>query len=178
MGAAYIRPPTKAVDWWTLLIVVILVAVLETRGGVALPFGRGRIQFSAKAYASIGAVYLLGLPGAAASSISALVMGVVYRRELNARVWFNSVMSLLVYASAYWAFFSLERLYPWTGSGSGASLGPLTWLLFAGAIGGLAAWVTNHALLGAVMLADRGVKNFRFQLFSQHVANLMPYYLG
>ncbi|MGB6772560.1 MAG: hypothetical protein WBF51_11260, partial [Candidatus Dormiibacterota bacterium] len=98
VGAVYIRPPTNAIDWWTLLIVVVLVGLLETRGGVALPFGRGRIQFSAKAYASIGAVYLLGLPGAAASSISALVMGVVYRRELNTRVWFNSVMSLLVYA--------------------------------------------------------------------------------
>jgi hypothetical protein len=176
VGAAYVRPPTKSVDWWTLLIVVILVGVLETRGGVALPFGRGRIQFSAKAYASIGAVYLLGPPAAAASSIAALVMGVVYRRELNARVWFNSVMSLLVYASAFWVFDALERLVPWTGISK--SIGSLVWLLAAGAVGGLAAWVTNHALLGAVMLADRGIKNFQFQLFSRHVVNLMPYYLG
>lgn len=174
VGAVYIRPPVSAQDWWTLLIVVVLVAVLETRGGVALPFGRGAIRFSAKAYASVGAVYLLGLPAAAASSISALVMGLAHRRDLNAKLLFNSAMSLLVYSSAYWVFHALEGIAP----GSGASLLRVTWLLCAGALGGLAAWVTNHALVGLVLLADRGLRNFRFQQFSQHVVNLMPYYLG
>jgi hypothetical protein len=176
VGVEYIRPPAHAQEWWTLLIVVILVAILETRGGMTLPFGKASIHFSAKAYASVGAVYLLGLPGAAASSISALVMGVVVWRGLNIRVWFNSVMSLLVYASAFWVFHSLEIFYPWTGNTS--SLPHVAWLLGAGAVGGLAAWVTNHILLGLVMLAEQGAKNFRFQQFSRHIVNLMPYYLG
>lgn len=168
IGAVYIRPPTTAEDWWTLLLLVVLVGLLETRGGVALPFGRGTIHFSAKAYASIGAVYLLGLPAAAASSISALVAGAIVRRGITTKVWFNSVMSLLVYAAAFWVFRDLLRF----------DASSIPFRLFAGAIGGLAAWLANQALLGLVLLADQGKRNFRVQVFLHNVFDVMPYYVG
>jgi uncharacterized membrane protein (GlpM family) len=172
IGAAYVRPPTSARDWWTLLLLVVLVGLLETRGGVALPFGRGTIHFSAKAYASIGAVYLLGLPAAAASSISALVAGAIVRRGVTTKVWFNSVMSLLVYAAAYWVFRDLLQ-FDLRLDGS-----IIPWTLFAGAVGGLTAWLANQALLGAVLLADQGSRNFRVQVFLRNVFDVMPYYIG
>lgn len=176
VGVEYVRPPVKALDWWTLLVVVLLVGLLETRGGVSLPFGRGKIHFSAKAYASIGAVYLLGLPGAAASSISALVMGAIVRRGLTTKVWFNSVMSLLVYAAAYWVFHELEGVYPWIPAHP--TVLRTAWLLCAGAFGGLGAWLANQALLGSVMVADQGARYFRYMVLSRNVIDLSPYYLG
>ena len=165
VGLIYIRPPFQ---WPTLFIVMILVAFLETRGGVALPFGRGTIHFSAKAYASVGAVYLLGLPGAAASSLAALIMGVVVRRGISTKVLFNSAMSLLVYASAFWVFGVLAR----------AANGNIEGLVLAGAMGGLGAWLANEALLGLVLMADQGARNFRYRVFSRNILDLMPYYLG
>jgi len=165
VGLIYIRPPFQ---WPTLLLVVALVALLETRGGVGLRVGRGTMNFSAKAYASIGAVYLLGLPGAAASAVASLLTGVIIRRAVTTKVLFNSAMSLLVYASAYWIFTDLVRL----------AQGRVPWLLVAGAIGGLAAWLVNQSLLGLVMIADQGLRNFRYGDFFRNVVDVMPYYVG
>jgi len=165
VGLIYIRPP---IQWGTLALVVALVALLETRGGVGLRVGRGQMNFSAKAYASIGAVYLLGLPAAAASSLASLITSVVVRRAIDLKTVFNSAMSLLVYASAYWAFIAIvER--------TDFSLG---WLLLAGSLGGVAAWLVNQALLGVVMAADQGVRNFRYGAFLRNVVDVMPYYVG
>ena len=57
VGAIWIRPPF---NWPMLLLVAALVALLEGQGPVAIQVGRSKVLFSAKAYASIGAVYLLG----------------------------------------------------------------------------------------------------------------------
>jgi hypothetical protein len=126
------------------------------------------MRFSAKAYASVGAVFLLGPPGAAASSIASLLMGMLLKRGLNIKVWFNSVMSLLVYSSAYWVFIELGR----------GSHGNVPWMVFAGAMGGLAAWLANQGLLAAVLLADQGRLNFRAGMFAQNVVGVLPYYVG
>ncbi|HVC22884.1 MAG TPA: HD-GYP domain-containing protein [Candidatus Dormibacteraeota bacterium] len=166
VGVIYIRPPSS--QWSTLLIVFALVALLEARGGVPLRVGRSTMNFSAKAYASIGAVYLLGLPAAAASSLASLIMSAVVRRAVDIKTVFNGAMSLLVYASAFWIFDALAiRPDPTIG-----------WLLLAGAAGGLAAWVTNQALLGLVMIADQGIRNFRHGDFFSYVVDAMPYYIG
>ena len=165
VGAIYIRPPFQV---WTLLLVVALVALLETRGVVPLRIGRGAIQFSAKAYASIGAVYLLGLPGAAASSTAALLTGAILHRGLTVKVWFNSTMSLLVYASAYWVFSDLIR----------AAHGNVGWMIFAGAMGGLAAWLVNQGLLGLVLVADQGARHLRYRVYFGNVVDMVPYYIG
>lgn len=168
VGIFFVRPPVHFEEWWTLLVVLALVAVLETRGGVALPVGRAGMRFSAKAYASIGAVFLLGLPGAAASSIASLGMGALLRRRQPLKVWFNSVMSLLVYSTAYWVFEGISREVSHD----------IWWMVFAGAMGGLAAWMANHLLLGAVMFADQGRRNFRARIFVHNIIDVLPYYLG
>jgi hypothetical protein len=168
VGVEYIRPPIHFSEWATLGVVVLLVALLETRGGVALPVGRVGMRFSAKAYASIGAVYLLGLPGAAASSIASLFMGVLLRRRLSVKVWFNAVMSLLVYSAAYWVFHLVEQ----------GAAHDVPRLIIAGAAGGLAAWTVNQGLLGAVLLADQGTRNFRAAVFGRNIIDVLPYYLG
>ncbi|MGH7667001.1 MAG: HD-GYP domain-containing protein [Candidatus Dormibacteria bacterium] len=165
VGALYLHPPF---DWQRLVIVFALVGLLETRGIVGLKVGHGRMNFSAKAYASIGAVYLLGLPAAAASSIASLVTSAVIRRRFDLRTLFNAAMSLLVYASAFW-------LYHIVMSRPGLTIG---WVLLAGSCGGLAAWLANHGLLGLVMVSDQGVDNFQFGDFLRNVLDLGPYYIG
>jgi len=165
VGAIFIRPSS---DWPTLLIVVLLVALLESRGGVNLQVGRGRMNFSGKAYASIGAVYLLGLPAAAASSIASLLTAVFVRRGVTVKTIFNSAMSLLVYASAFWVYTALER----------TSHGNVGWLFVAGVAGGLAAWLVNQGLLGVVMVADQGRRAFRYDEFLRAAIDVAPYYLG
>jgi HD-GYP domain-containing protein (c-di-GMP phosphodiesterase class II) len=77
-------------------------------------------------------------------------------------------MSLLVYASAYWIFTDLVRL----------AQGSIRWLLVAGALGGLAAWLANQSLLGLVMIADQGLRSFRYGAFFRNVVDVMPYYVG
>ena len=150
VGSIYVRP--TAAEWGTLALVFFLVALLETRGGIASQVGRATMTFSAKAYASIGAVYLLGLPGAAASSLATLLSGIVYRRGLSIKVVFNSAMSLLVYSSAYWVYSTIRG----TATFQGGSNSDVVWLMVAGAIGGLAAWLANQGLLGMVLVADQG----------------------
>jgi putative nucleotidyltransferase with HDIG domain len=167
VGAAFVRPDFQH-QWLTLLLVFALVGLLETRGVVTLPVGRGKIGFSAKAYASIGAVYLLGLPGAAASSLASLVTGLVVRRPADIKTLFNSAMSLLVYAWAYWVFESLMVL-----AGRNVVL-----MIAAGAAGGLAAWAANQLLVCMVIVADQGVRNVRLQVFARNATDLMPYFLG
>ncbi|HVC39956.1 MAG TPA: HD-GYP domain-containing protein [Candidatus Dormibacteraeota bacterium] len=165
VGVVYIHPPF---DWRDLAVVFGLVALLETRGGVGLKIGRATMHFSAKAYASIGAVFLLGLPAAAASSLASLVTSLVFRRDFSIKTLFNSAMSLLVYAAAYWAFMDLADRADLT----------IGWLLIAGAIGGLAAWLANQFLLGLVLVADQGLRDFGYRAFLRNVVDVMPYYLG
>ncbi|HUY08642.1 MAG TPA: HD-GYP domain-containing protein [Candidatus Dormibacteraeota bacterium] len=165
LGVIYIRPP---LEWPALLVVFLVVALLETRGGVPAPVGRVTIHFSAKSYASIGAVYLLGLPGAAASAIAVLVVGVVVRRRFTVKVLFNSAMGFLIFAAAYLVFSELRH----------AASGQVGWLIFAGAMGGVACWLANQFLLGLVLVADQGARDFRYDIFLRSVMTVMPYYVG
>jgi len=165
VGAIYIRPPF---EWGTLVVVFAVVALLETRGGVGLKVGRGTMNFSAKAYASIGAVYLLGLPAGAASSLASMITSIVVRRAIDIKTVFNSAMTFLACASAYWVFHDVSQ-------SANVTIG---WLLFAGAAGGLAAWLSNQALLGLVMIVDQGTRDFRYGDFVRNVADVMPYYVG
>ncbi|MGB9484250.1 MAG: HD domain-containing phosphohydrolase, partial [Candidatus Dormiibacterota bacterium] len=165
LGLVYIHPPF---DWSALLVVFAVVALLETRGGVPAPVGRVTIHFSAKAYASIGAVYLLGLQGAAASGIAVLVVGLVVRRGITVKLLFNSVMGFLIYAMAFLVYNDVLQ----------ASQGEVGWLIFAGAMGGVACWLANQFLLGLVLIADQGRRDFQYRVFLHNVVNVMPYYVG
>ncbi|MGH7642860.1 MAG: HD-GYP domain-containing protein [Candidatus Dormibacteria bacterium] len=135
---------------------------------MGLKVGRGTMNFSAKAYASIGAVYLLGLPAAAVSSIASLIISVVVRRSLDVKTVFNSAMTFLACASAFWVFHEVSQSANLT----------IGWLLLAGAGGGLATWLSNQTLLGMVMVADQGIRDFRFREFLRHVLDVMPYFVG
>ncbi len=165
VGLLYIPVPS---DWMNLLFVFALVGLLETRGGVGFRIGKGSVSFNAKAYASIGSVFILGLPAAAASAIAALLMGVALRRELSLKMVFNSSMALLMFAAAYSVF---HELLPLTG-------GFIVLLLVAGAIGGTCAWLANHSLLGLVLVADGTSRNFKFGAYVSYSLSLAPYFVG
>lgn len=165
VGALWIRPPFGA----TLLLVAGLVALLESRGPVAVSFGRGRFLFSGTAYASIGAVFLLGLPAAAVSSFTCLVMGLAVHLRSPEKTLFNGAMSFLATSAAFAAFEGMRHLLVGM---------PLEWVILAGAVGGLAAWLVNHLLLGMVLVADRGRRNMRFQAFARSLMKLLPFYVG
>ncbi|NNM97407.1 MAG: HD-GYP domain-containing protein [Candidatus Dormibacteraeota bacterium] len=165
MGAIWVRPPFQ---WGTLALVVILVVLLESQGPVAIHLGRSRINFSAKAYASIGAVYLLGPAAAVASTLASAVTSVWMRRGVSIKTLFNSAMSILVYAAAYGAFDLLRS----------AAHGDVLVLVLAGAAGGCIAWVVNHIILGAVIAAEQGLARFNVNAFAGNVFPLLPYYFG
>jgi HD-GYP domain-containing protein (c-di-GMP phosphodiesterase class II) len=175
VGAIFIRPPFD--DWSALLLVVALVAVLEQRGSVSLPVGRVTIRFSGKAYASIGAVYLLGLPAAAASSVAYLLTSLVLRRQVPLKMVFNSAMCLLMYSSAYWAFEALRQATK-TEALRHATSPDVLWLILAGALGGVAAWAVNNLLLGLVISADQGARSVRSRVYVRGAVDLLPYYVG
>ncbi len=130
--------------------------------------GRGTVNFSAKAYASIGAVYLLGLPAAAAASLAAVLVRLVTHRGGYVKTLFNGSMSLLVYAAAYALFTQARTLAD----------RDVILLVLAGAVGGVAAWVVNHLLLGLVLAAEQNWREFRLRPFGDRSLVLLPYYLG
>jgi len=171
VGVLLIRP-SWARQWETLLVVMALVALLEQRGGASLPMGRGRLNFSAKAYASIGAVYILGFPGAAASAVASFLVGAAVHRRVGLKTIFNSAMSLLVYAAAFSVFEALRQLAV---PGQAVSI---VWLILAGAAGGLVAWAVNHLLVGLVLAAEQGAKQVLARVYLRHVLAVLPYYLG
>lgn len=167
VGALWIRPPYP--QWQTLLLVAALVALLESKGSVPVSFGRGRFLFSGRAYATIGAVYLLGLPGAAASSLACLAVGLVMvRPRAPEKALFNAAMSFLAAAAAFAVFDALRLL----------ATDRVELLVLAGAVGGITAWLVNHLLVGMVVVADRGRRSFRIRAFARSIADLLPYYVG
>ncbi len=165
VGAIWVRPPFQ---WGTLALVFAIVALLEARGPVSIQLGRSKINFSAKAYASIGAVYLLGPTAAVAATVASLATSVWVKREFSIKTLFNASMSILVLIATYGVFDALRR-----------SAGSDVWFLVgAGAVGGAAAWVTNYFLLGTVIAAEQGRERFSLRGYLSSALPLSPYYLG
>ncbi len=163
-AALLVRPPFNFVD---LALVVVFVAVLDLRGPVAIPVGRGRVTFSGTAYAGIGAVFLLG-PTAAVAVAAALVSTDVWRRPRHLlKTTFNTAMSLLIFSAAATAYGVVA-----------AKSSAVPVVVAAGVIGGLAGWLTNHALVAAVLSAEQGRSGFRIKPFLHQVVGVLPYYLG
>jgi putative nucleotidyltransferase with HDIG domain len=148
--------------------VVVLVGALESGGAVSFQLGRSKINFSAKAYASIGAVYLLGLQAAIASTFASVLISIWTKRQVSLKTLFNAAMSLLVYGSAYGTFDALRR----------ATGGDIWLLVVAGAVGGFVAWIVNYALLGLVLAAEQGRARFSVGNFLGNVVPLSIYYVG
>lgn len=165
VGLVWVRPPFQ---WATLGLLAILVLILESRAPVSIQVGKSKLNFSAKAYASIGGVYLLGMPAAVASAVASILTSVWVRRQLSIKPLFNAAMSLLVYGSAYGTFDALRRAV-----GHDVLL-----LVIAGAIGGCSAWVVNHILVGAVIAAEQGLHRFDVRAYGSNVLSLIPYYVG
>lgn len=165
VGSIWVRPPFQ---WATLALVVVLVGVLESGGAVSFQLGRSKINFSAKAYASIGAVYLLGLQAAIASTFASVVISVWTKREVSLKTVFNAAMSILVYGSAYGVFDALRR----------AAGGDVWLLVLAGAVGGFVSWIVNYALLGVILAAEQGKGRLSIRNFLGSVVPLSIYYVG
>ncbi len=165
VGSIWVRPPFQ---WATLALVVVLVGALESGGAVSFQLGSSKINFSAKAYASIGAVYLLGLQAAIASTFASVLISIWTKRQVSLKTLFNAGMSILVYGSAYGTFDALRR-----------AAGADVWLLVvAGAVGGFVAWIVNHLLLGAVLAAEEGLARFSLRGFLGSIVPLSIYYVG
>ena len=165
VGAIWVRPPFQ---WGTLALVFAIVALLEARGPVSIQLGRSKINFSAKAYASIGAVYLLGPTAAVAATVASLATSVWVKREFSIKTLFNASMSILVLIATYGVFDALRR-----------SAGSDVWFLVgAGAVGGASAWVVNHLLVGSVIVAEQGLARFSLRNYLATIVPLSPYYLG
>jgi hypothetical protein len=165
VGAVWIRPPFQ---WGTLALLVGFVTLLEARGTVPIRVGRFEFQFSAKAYASIGAVYLVGLSAGLASVAAAVATSIWVKRGVSSKTIFNAAMGLLVYGAAYGVFDAVRRA-------TGASI----WMLVvAGVAGGLAAWTINYCLLGCVLAAEQGLRRFRLRVYGHQFLALLPYYGG
>ena len=165
VGSIWIRPPFQ---WGTLALVVVLVGLLEAGGTVPIQLGRVGFKFSARAYATIGSVYLLGLQASLASTLALLVISVWTKREISLKTVFNAGMGILAVAAAYGAFDALRR----------AAGGDVWLLVVAGAVGGVAAWVVNQGLLGAVLAAEQGLVSFSLRGFLRSVVPLFIYYIG
>ncbi len=165
VGAVWVRPPFQ---WTTLALLAVLVLILESRAPVSIRVGKSKLNFSAKAYASIGGVYLLGMPAAVASALASMLTSVWVRREVSLKPLFNAAMSLLVYGAAYGTFDALRR-----------SVGnDVVLLIVAGLVGGCSAWIVNHILVGAVIAAEQGVAKFDVRAYASSILSLIPYYLG
>jgi HD-GYP domain-containing protein (c-di-GMP phosphodiesterase class II) len=166
VGGIWIRLPVHQL--LTLAFVMVIVILLEARGPVAVQVGRAKIHFSAKAYASIGAVYLLGMSAALASTLASIVTSIWLKKGVSIKTLFNAGMSILVYGSAYGVFEELRQV----------SNGSVPVLIVAGAVGGLVAWLVNHLLIGSVIAAEQGLRRFSLRAFVDSVASLFPYYIG
>lgn len=165
VGALWVRPPFQ---WSTLALVMALVILLDGRVPVAINIGRAKFHFSAKAYASIGAVYLLGMSAGVASTLASIVTSVLQKRSVSIKTVFNAAMSILVYGSAYGVFDEIRRV----------SHGDVALLILAGAAGGSVAWLVNHFLLGSILAAEQGLRRFSLRAFVNNVVSLFPYYIG
>lgn len=165
VGGVWVRPPFQ---WGTLALVMGLVVLLEARGPVAMNVGKSKFLFSAKAYASIGAVYLLGMSAAVASTLASLLTSIWVKRSVSIKTLFNAAMSILVYGAAYGVFDQLRD----------ASHGNIPLLVVAGAIGGSVAWLVNYILLGVIFAIEQGLKTFSLKAFFDSVVGLFPYYVG
>jgi hypothetical protein len=97
-----------------------------------------------------------------------LVVAVIVRRGFTVKVLFNSTMCFLIYATAHFVFSGLVSV----------SHREVGLLIVAGAMGGIACWLANQSLLGLVLLADQGIKDFRYRVFLRSVMTVMPYYVG
>ena len=159
------RPPFQ---WPTLALLAIFVLVLESRAPVSVQVGKSKLNFSAKAYASIGGVYLLGMPAALTSALASMLTSMWVKRRVSIKPVFNAAMSLLVYGAAYGTFDALRRAV-----GHDVIL-----LIVAGALGGCSAWVVNHILVGAVIAAEQGSGKFDLRSYGSSILSLIPYYLG
>lgn len=163
--AIWVRPPYQ---WGTLALVAAFVVFVESRGAVPIRAGRFQFYFSAKAYASIGAVYLVGLPVAPVSAVAALVTSIWVRRGVSIKAIFNAGMCVLIYASAYGTFELVRDASPHS----------VPLLIVAGAAGGLSAWTVNHLLLGWVLAVEQAGGAFSPHEFVRSVVPLLAYYLG
>lgn len=165
VGAVWVRPPFQ---WATLALLAALVLILESRAPISIQVGKGKLSFSAKAYASIGGVYLLGMSAAVASAVASLVTSLWVRRSVSIKPLFNAAMSLLVYGAAYGTFDALRR-----------EVGhDVVLLVLAGVLGGCSAWVVNHVLVGTAIAAEQGFTKFAARAYGRNVLSLIPYYLG
>ncbi len=170
MGAIWIRPPFQ---WPVLALVAVLVALLEARGPIVIPIGRARMSFSGNAYASIGAVFLLGPSAAVASMVASAATNIWHSRRVSLKTVFNAAMAILTFSSASAAFEAVRGIAP-----AGPGLRGTAALLAGGAVAGLVAWAVNHILLGSVIAAEQGWGNFNRLAFWHQVYPLSLYYLG
>ena len=159
-----VRPPLNFVD---LALVVVLVAVMDLRGRVVIPVGRGRITFSGTAYAGIGSVFLLGPAGALAVVVSFAVVNISRRATPPIKLVFNTAMLMPTFSAASLAFEAVNKI-----SSSAVTV------VMAGVAGGVAGWGVNYILLGLVLYADQGSVDFRWQSFLEQVRAVFPYYVG
>lgn len=149
-------------------MLVVLVGLLESSGAVPFQFGNLKINFSARAYATIGSVYLLGMQAAVASTLASVLISTWTKRGVSVKTLFNASMTFLVCGSAYGVFDALRR-----------AAGADVWLLvLAGAAGGFVAWASNYFLLGLVLAAERGAKRFSLIGFVRGATPLSAYYIG
>jgi HD-GYP domain-containing protein (c-di-GMP phosphodiesterase class II) len=145
-----------------------LVMLLEARGPVSLNVGRSKFLFSAKAYASIGAVYLVGMPAAVASTLASMLTSLWVKRSFSIKTVFNAAMSILVYGAAYGVFDEFRVV----------AHGSIPLMVVAGAAGGSVAWLVNYVLLGIIFAMEQGLKTFSIKAFLDNVIGLFPYYFG
>ena len=163
-AALLVRPPFNLVD---LAIVVLLVALLDLRGPIGIPIGRGRMTFSGTAYAGIGSVFLLGPSGAVAVAVAFIATNALRRTTPWLKSVFNTAMSLLMFSAAALGYQAV--------SGTSAS----AWVAVgAGAAGGLAGWTVNYALLALILRVEQGRADFRSRAFIDQVVRVLPYYFG
>ena len=163
-AALLVRPPFNFLD---LGLVVVFVAVLDVRGPVGIPIGRGKMTFSGTAYAGIGSVFLLGPAGAVAVTLAFVAANVWRRSKSNLKLAFNTAMMLLTFSTAALAYHSVAS------SSSSVFLAVL-----AGMSGGLIGWTVNYALLALILRVEQGRADFRGRAFIDQVIRVLPYYFG
>jgi HD-GYP domain-containing protein (c-di-GMP phosphodiesterase class II) len=163
-AALLVRPPFNFLD---LGLVVVFVAVLDVRGPVGIPIGRGKMTFSGTAYAGIGSVFLLGPAGAVAVTVAFLAANGWRRPRSNLKLAFNTAMMLLTFSTAALAYQAVA------GFSSSVFLAVL-----AGMSGGLVGWTVNYSLLAVILRVEQGGQDFRARAFVEQVLGTLPHYLG
>ena len=159
-----VRPPFNFVD---LSLVVVFVAVLDVRGPVGIPIGRGKMTFSGTAYAGIGSVFLLGPAGAVAVTLAFVAANVWRRSRSNLKLVFNTSMMLLTFSTAAVAYESVA-----------STSSSVVLAVLAGMAGGLIGWTVNYSLLALILWVEQGGPDFRARAFAEQVLGVLPHYLG